>query len=95
MLAPMICARWPNTVRWPIRTGSSGVPTTTPFSSTAEWLPIDTVPSWRARTTRPWANTAPAPTWTGPTRRAEPAICGAGWSGQARLRLTETSPTSC
>jgi hypothetical protein len=32
----------PNTVRWPIATGCAPVPTTLEFSSTAEWLPIDT-----------------------------------------------------
>ena len=39
-LAPTIVARWPKTVRCPIATGCSGLPTSTPFSSTAEWLPI-------------------------------------------------------
>ncbi|MCW2675474.1 MAG: hypothetical protein JWR70_514 [Modestobacter sp.] len=34
--APVICARWPKTVRCPIRTGCSRVPTTVLFSRTAE-----------------------------------------------------------
>src|SRR3954454_9827601 len=86
MVAPMTCARWPKTVRCPIRTGCSRVPTTTPFSRTAEWLPIDTDSSWE-RTTVPWARIAPAPTWTLPSSLAEPAISGWGWSVNSRLRL--------
>ncbi len=35
-VAPTMAARWPKTVRWPTKTGCPGVPTTTPFSSTAE-----------------------------------------------------------
>src|SRR4051794_13098535 len=86
MVAPMICARWPKTVRCPIRTGCSRVPTTTPFSSTAEWLPTDTASSCE-RTTVPWEMIAPAPTWIPPSRVAEPAISGSGWSANSRLRL--------
>src|SRR3954452_4743984 len=85
-VAPMTCARWPKTVRWPIRTRCSRVPTTTPFSRTAEWLPIDTDSSCE-RTTVPWAMIAPAPTWTRPNSLAEPAISGCGWSASSRLRL--------
>src|SRR4051795_12720638 len=86
MVAPMTCARWPKTVRCPIRTGCSRVPTTTPFSRTAEWLPIETDSSCE-RTTVPWAMIAPAPTWTLPSSLAEPAISGCGWSANSRLRL--------
>src|SRR3954469_3068856 len=86
MVAPMTCARWPKTVRCPIRTGCSRVPTTNPFSGTAEWLPIDTDSSCE-RTTVPWAMIAPAPTWTLPSSLAEPAISGCGWSANSRLRL--------
>src|SRR3954470_16289603 len=85
-VAPMICARWPKTVRCPMRTGCSRVPTTTPFSRTAEWLPMETDSSWE-RTTVPWARIAPAPTCTLPSSRAEPAISGWGWSANSRLRL--------
>src|SRR3954468_4835377 len=85
-VAPMICARWPKTVRCPMRTGCSRVPTTTPFSRTAEWLPM-TTDSPCERTTVPWARIAPAPTWTLPSSRAEPAISGWGWSANSRLRL--------
>src|SRR4051794_40115939 len=85
-VAPMICARWPKTVRCPTRTGCSGVPTTTPFSRTAEWLPTTTDSSCE-RTTVPWARIAPAPTWTVPSSRADPAISGWGWSANSRLRL--------
>src|SRR4051794_6777100 len=93
MVAPMTCARWPKTVRCPIRTGCSRVPTTTPFSRTAEWLPIDTDSSCE-RTTVPWAMIAPAPMWTLPSSRAELAISGSGWSGSSRLRLmTATRPS--
>src|SRR4051795_11023294 len=92
-VAPTICARWPKTVRCPIRTGCSRVPTTTPFSRTAEWLPIDTASSCE-RTTVPWARIAPAPTWTLPSSLAEPAISGCGWSANSRLRLmTATRPS--
>src|SRR4051795_11981601 len=92
-VAPMTCARWPKTVRRPIRTGCSVVPTTTPFSRTAEWLPMDTDSSCE-RTTVPWAMIAPAPTWTLPSSRAEPAISGCGWSANNRLRLmTATRPS--
>src|SRR3954454_18643813 len=92
-VAPMICARWPKTVRCPMRTGCSRVPTTTPFSRTAEWLPMETDSSWE-RTTVPWARIAPAPTWTSPNSRAEPAISGWGWSANNRLRLmTATWPS--
>src|SRR3954454_3126791 len=86
MVAPMICARWPKTVRCPMRTGCSRVPTTTPFSRTAEWLPME-IDSSCERTTVPWAMIAPAPTWTLPSSRAEPAISGCGWSANSRLRL--------
>src|SRR3954468_22460826 len=86
MVAPMTCARWPKTVRCPIRTGCSRVPTTTPFSRTAEWVPIDTDSSCD-RTTVPWAMIAPAPTWTLPSSLAEPAISGCGWSANSRVRL--------
>src|SRR3954466_9119455 len=93
MVAPTTCARWPKTVRCPIRTGCSRVPTTTPFSRTAEWLPIATDSSCE-RTTVPWAMIAPAPTWTLPSSRAEPAISGCGWSANSRLRLmTATCPS--
>src|SRR3954470_3996712 len=92
-VAPMTCARWPKTVRWPIRTRCSRVPTTTPFSRTAEWLPIDTDSSCE-RTTVPWAMIAPAPTWTLPSSLAEAAISGCGWSATSRLRLmTATRPS--
>src|SRR4051795_1275071 len=91
-VAPTTCARWPKTVRWPIRTGCSRVPTTTPFSRTAEWLPMETDSSCE-RTTVPWAMIAPAPTWTLPSSLAEPAISGCGWSANNRLRLM-TAPWS-
>src|SRR3954447_6210092 len=92
-VAPMTCARWPKTVRRPIRTGCSVVPTTTPFSRTAEWLPMDTDSSCE-RTTVPWAMIAPAPTWTLPSSLAEAAISGCGWSANSRLRLmTATRPS--
>src|SRR3954454_13823357 len=93
MVAPMTCARWPKTVRCPIRTGCSRVPTTTLFSRTAEWLPIDT-DSPCERTTVPWAMIAPAPTWTLPSSLAESAISGCAWSANSRLRLmTATRPS--
>src|SRR3954451_23983210 len=93
MVAPTTCARWPNTVRCPIRTGCSRVPTTTLFSRTAEWLPIDTDSSCE-RTTVPWAMIVPAPTWMLPSSLAEPAISGCGWSANSRLRLmTATRPS--
>src|SRR3954453_14368205 len=92
-VAPMTCARWPKTVRWPIRTRCSRVPTTTPFPRTAEWLPTDTDSSCE-RTTVPWAMIAPAPTWTLPSSLAEAAISGCGWSANSRLRLmTATRPS--
>src|SRR3954451_19023406 len=93
MVAATTCARGAKTVRCPIRTGCSRVPTTTPFSRTAEWLPIDTDSSCD-RTTVPWAMIAPAPTWTLPSSLAEPAISGCGWSANSRLRLmTATRPS--
>ena len=52
------------------------------FSSTAEWLSIDTVASCE-RTPAPWARPAPAPIQAGPSSTAESAITGAGTSGQA------------
>jgi hypothetical protein len=82
MRAPITWQRCPNTVRWPIAAGWSLVPTTLEFSSTAEWLSIDTVASWE-RTTVPWARTTPAPIQAGPSSTAESAITGAGTSGQA------------
>src|ERR1700712_5780017 len=76
-----------------MRTGCPRVPTTTPFSRTAEWLPMATDSSCE-RTTVPWARIAPAPTWTVPSTRAEPAISGCGWSANSRLRLmTPASPS--
>src|SRR3954447_4779984 len=93
MVAPTTCARWPKTVRCPIRTGCSRVPTTTPFSRTAEWLPIDSDSSCE-RTAVPWAMIVPAPTWMLPSSLAEPAISGCGWSANSRLRLmTATRPS--
>src|SRR5512133_2426750 len=68
-------------------TGWVLVPTTLEFSSTAEWLSIDTVASCE-RTTAPWARTVPAPIQAGPSSTAESAMTGAGTSGHARLKLT-------
>src|SRR3954453_6933927 len=76
-----------------MRTGCSRVPTTTPFSTTAGWLPMQT-DSLCERTTVPWARIAPAPTCTRPSSRAEPAISCWGWSANSRLRLmTATCPS--
>src|SRR3954447_1510975 len=85
-VAPMTGAGWPKTVRCPSRTGCFAVPTTTPFSRIAEWLPMETDSSCE-RITVPWAMIAPAPTWTLPSSRAEPAISACGWSANSRLRL--------
>ena len=63
-------------------TGWEPVPTTLEFSSTAEWLSMETVASWE-RTTAPWARTVPAPIQLGPSSTAESAITGAGTSGHA------------
>src|SRR3954454_4155812 len=90
-VAPTIRARCPKTVRCPIRTGCAGVPITTPFSSTAEWLPIDT-DSWRARTTTPWARIAPAPTCIAPSSVAQATISGCGWAASSRFRLISEHP---
>src|SRR4051812_49259600 len=46
-----------------------------------------TAPPW-ARTTRPWARIAPAPTWASPSTTAEPAISTRGWSARSWLKLT-------
>jgi hypothetical protein len=62
------------------------VPTTLEFSSTAEWLSIETVASWE-RTTAPWARITPAPIQAVPRIQAESAICAAGTSGLAWLKL--------
>src|SRR5215471_19263291 len=44
----------------------------------------------RARTTRPCARIAPAPTWTSPRITAERAISGCGWSTSIWFKLTAT-----
>jgi uncharacterized membrane protein len=80
--APITWQRCPKTVRWPMATGWVLVPMTLEFSSTAEWLSMDTVASWE-RTTAPWARTTPAPIQTGPSSAVESAITGAGTSGHA------------
>ena len=86
ILAPITWQRWPKTVRWPITTGCAPVPMTLQFSSTAEWLSIETVASWE-RTTAPWARTTPAPTQAVPRISAESAILG---SRHIRTRMVET-----
>src|SRR6516225_1249979 len=43
-----------------------------------------------ARTTRPCARIAPAPTWTSPRITAERAISGCGWSTSIWFKLTAT-----
>src|SRR5215472_9663826 len=44
----------------------------------------------RARTTRPCARMAPAPTWISPRITAERAISGCGWSTSIWFKLTAT-----
>ena len=58
------------------------MPTTLEFSSTAEWMPIDSA-SWWERTTASWARTVPAPIQAGPSSTAESAITGTDTSGHA------------
>ena len=60
---------------------------TTPFSRMAEWLPMLTAAPC-ARTTRPCARIAPAPTCTSPSTTAERAISGWGSSTSSWLKLT-------